>query len=200
MRADGEREARGGAVVKSFNFGILFGIAATVAALWFVPPVDQHREQSIVTVEPNGGNRETFHVNLPQDRIVARGDGTVEPVPAALEWPAAAALQGVQAEVFKVRDANDVVVGVASRFSGPGDATGSVLEWALHLPARGTLYVRMQPGATSDGYRDGALRGGTREFARLRGNVRERFFPGAGDDGGRIELITALVAIEEPAE
>lgn len=179
-------------MAKSFNLGIVFGIAATLAALWFVPAVDQHREASIVSVEPNGGNRETFHVNLPQDRIVARRPGSGEPVPAALQWPGAAAIDGVQAELFKLRDANDVVVGVASRLTGPGDATGSVLEWTLHLPARGTLYASLQAGAAANGYRDGVLRAGTREFAGLRGSVRERFHP-SGDEGGRLELATALV-------
>lgn len=185
-------------MIKSFNFGILFGIAATVAVLWLVPVVDQHREPSIVSVEPNGGNRESFHMNLPEDRIMAGG---ADPsVPAALEWPAGAMFDGVQAELFKLRDANDVVVGVASRLAGPGDATGSVLEWALHLPARGTLYASMQPGAAADGYRNGVLRAGTREFAGLRGSVRERFLAGGGDDGGRIELTTALVGVAEPEE
>jgi len=184
-------------VVKSFYFGIVFGIAATVAALWFVRVVDQHREPSIVTVEPNGGNREVFHVNLPEDRILARSPDGATLLPESLAWPAAPVLAGVQAELYKLRDANGVVVGVASRISGPGDATGSVLEWALHLPARGTVYATLRPGSTADGYRDGALRAGTREFARLRGTVTERF-ESAGDDGGRIELTTALVAMGEP--
>jgi hypothetical protein len=187
-------------VVKSFNFGILFGIAVTVAALWLVPAVDQHREPSIVSVEPNGGNREIFHVNLPQDRIVAGGAGTSVPLPAALAWPGTPLLDGVQAELYKLRDANDAVVGVASRLAGPGDATGSILEWTLHLPARGTLYASLQAGAATDGYRSGVLRAGTREFAGLKGSVSERLV-GAGDgEGGRIELTTALVGAAEPAE
>ncbi|HEX7061489.1 MAG TPA: hypothetical protein VF200_05930 [Woeseiaceae bacterium] len=184
-------------MVKSFNFGIVFGIAATAAALWFVPAVDQHREPSIVAVEANGGNRETFHVNLPDDRIVAHGGGAAA-VPAELHWPASAVLAGVEAEVFKLRDAHDVVVGLASRLAGPGDATGSVLEWSLHLPARGTVYAVMQPGAPTGDYREGVLRAGTREFAKLEGRVLERYVPDVAADGGRIELTTVLVGVEEP--
>lgn len=186
-------------MVKSFNFGILFGIAATAAALWFVPAVDQHREPSIVAVEANGGNRETFHVNLPQDRILAHGSGAAA-VPAELHWPATAMLAGVEAEIFKLRDAHDVVVGLASRLAGPGDTTGSVLEWSLHLPARGTVYAVMQPGAPAGDYRKGVMRAGTREFASLEGGVQERYFPDPGGEGGRIELTTVLVGIEEPEE
>lgn len=187
-------------MVKSFNFGILFGIAAAVAALWFLPAVDQHREPSHVSVEANGGNREIFHVNLPEDRIMAGMAGVAEPVPASLEWPAGGAPADIQAELFKLRDAKDVVVGVASRLSGPGDATGSVTEWTLHLPARGTLYASIEPGAGA-GYRNGVLRAGTQEFANLRGSVRERFLDGGRSEGdtGRIELTTMLIATE-PAE
>lgn len=188
-------------MVKSFNFGILFGIIAAVAVLWFLPAVDQHREPSVVSVEANGGNRETFHVNLPQDRIMAGGGGPGEPVPENLEWPGTALLAGAQAELFKLRDASDVVVGVASRIAGPGESGRPVLEWTLHLPARGTLYASMESQGNPDGYRDGALRAGTREFAELRGKVRERFFAidGEADGDGRIELTTVLVGIGEPA-
>lgn len=188
-------------MIKTFSFGIFFGIAATVAVLWLVPMVDQHREPSIVAVQANGGQREIFHVNLPEDRIMAASSARARPVPDGLAWPDAGVLSGVQAELFKLRDANDVVVGVASRLAGPGDATGSIVEWSLHLPARGTLYASMQAGADASGYRDGVMRAGTREFFDLRGRVRERFFTEAGAQGtaGRIELTTALVA-PEPAE
>lgn len=187
-------------MVKSFNFGILFGVAAAAAVLWLLPAVDQHREPSLVSVEANGGNRQIFHVNLPQDRIMAGSDAPGEPVPSNLEWPGTALPAGVQAELFKLRDANDVVVGVASRISGPADAGRPVLEWTLHLPARGTLYASMEPEANPGGYRRGVLRAGTREFANLRGNVRERFFAvdHAADEGGRIELTTVLVGVAEP--
>lgn len=189
-------------MLKTFNFGILFGIAAAPAMLWFAPAVDQHREPSLVSVQANGGNRETFHVNLPQDRIMAASDAAGEPVPANLEWPATALLAGVQAEIFKLRDANDIVVGVASRISGPAPAGRPVIEWTLHLPARGSLYASLEPAAREDGYRGGVLRAGTREFAKLEGSVRERFYAGhaGADEDGRIELTTTLVTVAEPEQ
>jgi hypothetical protein len=191
------------AVFRTFYIGIFCGALAAAAAIWLVPAVDQHREPSLISVEANGGNREVFHINLPEDRILAGMDG-VETVPAGLEWPANGALAGVQAELFKLRDGHDVVVGVASRLSGAGAAAGSVIEWTLHLPARGSLYVTMQPRADA-GYRGGSLRAGTREFAGLRGSVMERHFDvrEVGSSGveidGRIELVTALAAVGEPA-
>lgn len=189
---------------KTFYIGIFCGALAAAAAFWFVPAVDQHREPSLVSVEANGGNRETFHINLPQDRILA-GMAGVETVPAGLEWPATGALAGAQAELFKIRDGHDVVIGVASRVAGTGAAAGAVIEWTLHLPARGSLYALMQPGAGEGDYRSGSLRAGTREFAGLRGSVIEKHFEvrdvastGVEIDG-RIELVTALIGVGEPA-
>ena len=55
---------------KSFIAGILLGVAVGVAALYYVPAVDQVREQSMIEVKPNGGNIESFHINVPTDRIM----------------------------------------------------------------------------------------------------------------------------------
>lgn len=192
-------------MIKSFNFGILFGVAATAGLFWYVPAVDQHREPSFVSVEANGGNRETFHVNLPQDRILAGMAGANEAVPPGLQWPGTSMLANLQTELFKLRDRNDVVVGVASRIAGAGTATGSVIEWTLHLPARGTLYSTMQPVADGS-YRTGSLRAGTREFGGLHGSVLERHFGVSGETSAgsdvreRIELITSLVGAAEESE
>ena len=190
---------------KTFYFGIFCGALAAAGLVWWVPAVDQHREPSHISVEANGGNREVFHINLPQDRVLA-GTAGVETVPAGLEWPSGGVLAGAQAEVFKIRDTRDVVVGVASRMAGSSAATGSVIEWTLHLPARGSLYASMQSSAGEGGFRSGSLRAGTREFADLRGRVLERHFEVSdGDSAGpevdaRIEIVTALVSAAEPME
>jgi len=185
-------------VFKSFVIGVLSGVVLVACLLHFVPVVDQHREASLISVQANGGNTESFHVNLPDDRIVLGGAGK-EVIPANLEWPEVAVLGDAQAELFKIRNRNDVVVGVASRISGTGSATGNVVEWTLHLPARGTLYANLQPLPDEGGSRSGRLRAGTREFASMQGSINER--TRAIEDGrendsgpvGRIELVTALV-------
>jgi hypothetical protein len=108
--------------------------------------------------------------------------------------------------LFKIRNRNDVVVGVASRISGTGTASGSVLEWAVHLPARGTLYANLQPQPDDANRRSGRLRAGTREFAGMSGSVNERFIrPDSEQDAetdfeGRIELVAALVGSLEKSE
>lgn len=190
---------------KSFIVGIFSGAALAACLLYFIPAVDQHREASLVSVQANGGNTESFHANLPDDRIVVGGAG--EGVfPAGLEWPGTPVLGETQAELFKIRNRNDVVVGVASRISGTGSATGKVVEWTLHLPARGTLYANLQPLADEGGYRSGRLRAGTREFASMTGSFNERFekAPDEQDSDstfeGRIQLVTALVGTEDGSE
>ena len=76
----------------------------------------------------------------------------------------------------------------------------NIIEWVLHLPARGSLYVAMQPDALEGGYRIGKLRAGTREFSALEGQVTERWVADTsgleGAPAGRIELIAAFVTRE----
>lgn len=184
-------------MIKTFSFGILLGIVLTAALMYLVPAVDQHREPSLISVQANGGNFEAFHVNLPDDRILLGAPGADSPLPAGLEWPTDSSLANSQTEVFKIRNGDDVVVGVASRIAGPVSSSGRIVEWTLHLPARGSVYASLAPAVDASGTRDGRMLAGTREFADMNGIVRERFVASAetsdlGTDG-RIELLTALV-------
>lgn len=184
-------------VIKTFTFGILLGIVLTALLMYFVPAVDQHREASIISVQANGGNTESFHVNLPDDRILFGAPGSDVPEPEGLDWPDDSRLAGSQTEVFKIRNRDDLVVGVGSRIAGTVTGSGRIVEWTLHLPARGSVYASMSPASDAGGVRDGRMLAGTREFANMQGSIRERFVaPGEGDEmgtAGRIELVTALV-------
>jgi hypothetical protein len=196
--------SRGGNVLlKTFLFGILLGIAVAAGALYALPAVDQHREVSLVTVAPNGGNLESFHINIPMDRIMVGTAGQKSGLPAGLDWPQDAVLSGVSAELFKIRNARDVVIGVASRAVAEEEES-DVIEWVLHLPARGTLFVSMEPDAQDDGHRIGRLRAGSKEFALLSGFVAERWVTDtSGEEGapvGRIELLATYVGAPEPIE
>lgn len=176
-------------MLKTYIAGVMLGIAAVVALLHYVPAVDLERETSLITVTPNGGNAEAFHVNLPGDRIMARRAGDGEAIPAGLEWPGEGSFGDLSAELFKLRNARDAVVGIASRISTRGAAT----EWVLHLPARGSIYVLLEPAAGAEG-RLGILRAGTREFEQLNGSLTERRLSAAGDDPARAEGRLELVA------
>jgi len=182
----------------------VIGIAGCGALLYFVPAVDQYREASMITVSPNGGNNEEFHINVPIDRILIGVPGRQNPLPPGLEWPDKGSLAGVGVELFKIRNRKDAVVGVASRLAANDARTGEVIEWALHLPARGSMFVTMQADTAEGGSRTGSLRAGTHEFKYLKGRLTERWVSDVTDDddalAGRIELLTAYVAAPDRLE
>lgn len=187
-------------MLKTFIVGIVLGIAGAAAGLYFYPVVDQHREASIVSVAPNGGNVEAFHVNVPMDRVMVGAPGQKKPLPIGMEWPADEVLKDVRVELFKIRNARDTVVGVASRTAAK-DGSDQVIDWVLHLPARGSAYVNMRPDALPGGYRQGDLRAGSREFSDFGGGMTERWVPNTSGEedapAGRIELVTRFVGIQD---
>ena len=183
---------------RTFIFGILLGIAAAGAALYYFPAVNQFRENSLIVVHPNHGNTESFHVNVPMDRIMIGAAAQKNPLPAGLEWPADAQFADTRAELFKIRNGKDAVVGVASRVTASERESENLVEWVLHLPARGSAYITMRTAPEEGGYRIGELHAGTREFADLHGRITERWVAdtsGLEDaPAGRIEIITAFVS------
>jgi len=183
-------------LLKTFIIGIVLGLVATAAGLHTYPVVDQKREPSIVSVAANGGNVESFHVKVPMDRIMIGEPGRKVPLPVGLEWPEDSMLQNVRIELFKIRNARDTVVGVAAR-TAADDGPTQVIDWVVHLPARGSVFVNMSPEPVEGGYRVGKLRAGSREFGSLNGSLTERWLPDtSGEEDapqGRIELVTAFV-------
>ena len=189
---------------KTFIAGILLGVAGAAAALYFIPVIDQAREQSLIVVQPNGGNTETFHINIPTDRIMVGAPGQAESLPAGLEWPDDQQFAATRAEVIKIRNGKEAVVGVASRIAASDEISGQIIEWLLHLPARGSAYVAMEPEPTEDGFRVSSIVTGSREFEPLVGRVTERLVESTSDYDddlqGRIEIITAFVGQLEDDE
>ena len=187
-------------MLKIFIVGIFLGATAGAAGLYFVPLVDQVRERSIIDVTPNGGNKEVFHANIPDDRIMIGAPDQSPLVPPGLDWPSDELLANSRTELFKIRNAEDIVVGVASRIAATSE-DGEVIEWTLHLPARGSVYVLMQAKGLEDSFRLGDLRAGTREFSGWMGEVSEQWVvDSTGSEhapAGRIELITRFVAAPE---
>ncbi len=185
---------------KSFIAGLLLGLAGAGVVVYSTPVVDQEREQSLIVVHANHGNTETFYVNVPGDRILVGARDEPYPVPPGVEWPRDEQFASSRTELFKLRNSKDVVIGVASRIAASDDVAGEIIEWVLHLPARGSAYILMDSQPAAEGYRIGDLQAGTREFKPLTGIVTKRWVTGTSeiDDApaGRIELITAIVAEE----
>jgi hypothetical protein len=190
-------------LLKTFIFGILLGSAAAAAALYLIPVVDQHREVSLVTVAANGGNVESFHINIPMDQVMVGAANEASGYPAGLDWPDDEILANVSAEIFKVRNGRDTVIGVAARTVAK-EESAEVIDWVIHLPARGSLLINMEPLLQEGGHRIGQLRAGTREFERLTGFASERWQPDmSGEENapaGRIELVTTYVGSAELLE
>jgi hypothetical protein len=191
-------------LLKTFLIGIILGIVATAGALYAKPVVDQTREISYVSVAPNGGNRETFRINIPVDRVMIGAAGQTTGLPVGLVWPDDEILATVSTEMFKVRNERDVIIGIAARtVAVEGDS--SVIDWVLHLPARGSLFINMDSTAAEGGHRIGELRTGTQEFQSMTGFVAERWVSDTSGDedapDGRIELLATYVSrVEESVE
>ena len=189
-------------MLKAFFIGILLGMLAAAGALYGYS-VDQVREASIVTVAPNGGNVEEFHINVPMDRIMIGAPEQTTALPAGLDWPTDEILANVRAEMFKIRNARDTVIGVAVRAAAKrGDE--HIIDWVLHVPARGSLMINMDVEPREGGYRIGEIRAGSREFAPLHGFMTERWVAGTSVDEdaptGHIELIARYVGELAPLE
>lgn len=187
-------------MIKTYITGIVLGVAGVMVGLYMIPVIDQHREVSVIAVAPNGGNTETFQVNIPMDRILVGSAGAKTQLPADLTWPDVAAFDGSRTELYKLRNSRNAVVGIASRISASNNAVGNIVEWVLHLPARGSMYVTINPTSAAAG-RSGKLRAGTREFDGMVGTVSERWVADTSitDDSsaGRIELLANYV-LKEP--
>ena len=190
-------------MIKTFFVGILLGIAAAAGALYAFPVVDQAREASITSVAPNGGNVEVFHINIPTDRVMAAPPGQAAPVPPGLQWPDIEALSGVRTELFKIRNVHNSVIGVAVRNAATNDGE-NIIDWVLHFPARGSVFVNMNATPEQGGYRIGRFRTGSREFATLSGTMTERWVTDSsvekGALAGHIELQAKYFGELQPIE
>lgn len=188
---------------KTFLFGILLGVATAIGLLLAFPVVDQHRETSIISVAANGGTVELFHINIPMDRIMVGTQAMAAEIPEGIEWPQDDLLADVSVELFKVRNARDVVVGLASRTAASSE-TEDTVDWVMHFPSRGSIFVDMAPTATEEGFRGGEIAAGSREFEELGGFVSERWVSDtSGDDDaqdGRIELSASYIGPVEALE
>jgi len=190
-------------LIRTFFVGVVLGLVAAAGALYAIPVVDQAREVSMTKVAPNGGNVEVFRIDIPTDRVMVGPPGQANSVPPGLQWPNVEKLAGVRTEVFKVRNAHGRVIGVAIRNAATNDSQ-NVIDWVLHLPARGSVFANMGAAPQEGGYRIGGFRAGSREFAMLSGTMTERWVANTSEEegapAGHIELQATYVGELEPLD
>lgn len=131
----------------------------------------------------------------------APGEQTALPV--GMKWPDDPILANVRPEIFKIRNARDVVIGVAVRTIAH-EENANVIDWVVHLPARGSLFINMDPVPGEGGLRVGRLRSGSREFQPLTGTIEERWISDTSGEedapAGRIDLVARLIGGDLPPD
>lgn len=129
-----------------FVIAFVAGLLAVALAATFWPLPQHLRFRSITSVSADGGRQEDFVIHWPEDRIARPGESRAG-LPAAAAVGAAvledSAGRRVSAELFRLRDADDSVIGVAARLAGTGGAIAdkgrSASNWLLVIPSRGAL-------------------------------------------------------------
>ncbi len=140
-------------MIRQFFFSLIFGVVATVGAAAVLPLSKHQRFPSDIEVLANGGRQEVFKMRWPEDRIALPGDisGTsVVSSGGALVFRQAG--QVVSAEIFRLRDSADRVIGMAAKTIGRMPergrlSSGSVSHWSLLIPSRGSLLLAQQNSA-----------------------------------------------------
>lgn len=131
-----------------FGGAFIAGLLAVALAvgLWSRPV--QPRLPSQIAVMPDGGRQEEFLIRWPDDRIARPGEDPGGLPPGAAAGAAVledSAGRRAAAELFRLRDSQGNVIGVASRLSGTGGAVAdrgrSASNWLLLIPSRGALFL-----------------------------------------------------------
>lgn len=185
-------------MLRTIIIGFFIGIALAVGVGGWMPLVAHERLTSITRVAPNGGRIETFRISLPDDRLVAAAGVNVATVTESLSLnlPAVPQLADTQVELFRIRDTDSNVIGLASRTI---DGSAGAADWLLYFPARGALFLRTdesRAAKTGSLVRTGRVLGGTESMASQIGTFEERrvFFEDEADGtvGERIEISTSI--------
>lgn len=135
-------------MTRIFGMAFFAGLMLVVLVAALLPLPDHVRYPSVIAAQADGGRQEDFVIRWPEDRIARGGEDSIGlpagAVPGAglLEDPSGAR---ASAEIFRLRDAEDNVVGIASRMGGTGPALAnagrSTSNWLLVIPSRGALFL-----------------------------------------------------------
>jgi hypothetical protein len=181
-------------------------VLLTLIAAQFYPFLESIRFPSGSATLANGGREEAFYLRLPEDRLGTARSATT----AAFPRPAFAANGDgkIVAELFRIRDSESRVIGLASRLRGTVAAkegvAANVVDWVLLFPSRGALLMSQGsapaeelPSLSSDrmGFtaaNSGRIVKGTEEFAELTGFYMEHTEVEHIDDAGVVHGLVTL--------
>jgi hypothetical protein len=170
-------------LLRLFLAAFLFGALLTLLAARLYPLPDMPRLPSDATALANVGREEMFYIRLPDDRVGSPRAASVAPFPKQ-----AFAREGadrILAELFKLRNSEGRVIGLASKMSGPvafpNQRRRDNTDWILLIPSRGALLMSTEgrPADQERNYpsnylgldptRAGVIVAGTNEFKGLAG-------------------------------
>jgi hypothetical protein len=170
-------------LLRLFLAAFVLGALLMLLAARLYPLPEMSRLPSGATALTNGGREETFYIRLPDDRV-----GSPRAAPVAQFPKQAFAREGadrILAELFKLRNSEGRVIGLASKMSGqvafPNQQRRNNVDWILLIPSRGAVLMstggrpadreRKYPSNYMglDPERAGMIMGGTNEFEGLAG-------------------------------
>ena len=130
-------------MTRLFLASLTFGLLLTFLAAVFFPLPEPAKLYSQATVLANGGREEVYFIRLPDDRLGSpRAAATADFPQQAFS---ATGRERVLAELFRVRNAEGEIVGLATRMNGnvasPANTPEAVTDWMLLLPGRGALLM-----------------------------------------------------------
>jgi hypothetical protein len=181
--------------ISTFVLGVLLSLL--IARIYPLP--DVQRLSSNAEVLANGGREEVFQIRLPDDRLGSPRAATVAPFPQ--QAFARTGKNNILAELFRLRNSDGKVIGLASKMSGK-IALGQQLsrdnvDWMVMIPGRGALLMSTQgmPANPAKYYpddytgldpsRSGRVIEGTWEFAGLTGFFLEEVELSGVDQNGQ---------------
>jgi hypothetical protein len=193
-------------LVRLFLATFIFGALLTLLAASLYPLPDSPRLPSDSIALANGGREEAFFVRLPDDRLGSPLATSVARFPAQSFDREGS--DRILAELFRVRDAEGRVIGLASKMSG-NVAVSEVraqqnADWTLLIPSRGGLSMstaglpvdqELRYPANNFGLdpaKSGRIIFGTKEFADLTGYFVEEPVIDHVDENGKVHGVLTL--------
>jgi len=199
-------------LIRLFFGSFVFGAVLAFLAAYFYPLPEAPRAYSQAEALANGGREESFFIRLPEDRIGSPRAAATAAFPQ--QGFSAVGQERILAELFRVRDADGNIIGLASRMNGVAPAADgapqSVTDWMLLIPGRGALMMGRGVVATGEAQEfyaerlgfsfvnSGPVVSGTGDFANLEGFYGEETeidnVDSTGQAFGRVKITTRLKA------